>query len=321
MDVNSMGLCIVCIGAVLSSSSTQSAPSSALPEFRVSRVEESKHQFTPGDCSRFRFPYLDDQLALRWSEAATRETTTAPSDETVETRNLTVCGHIVIDHPRVEQHSFGSEMELIGVAATGPVAWRRKLGFELGSSVVRQRLLGAHATGLVLSDLEVWSPVNGKTVAPASSAPGRLVARYHFTGPAVYRPESQDFLVFADAGLLGKLPGIYRLAANDDRATVFYPTPRSEAWGTPQVEDIDLAAQGEVVVLSKRLEARGPGWIAFTVLRSKTGETIFEEQLRRDRLYSRPRVLPRSDGHVVFWYSDETDSEAVAIHYLIRQKP
>jgi hypothetical protein len=173
-------------------------------------------------------------------------------------------------------------------------------------------LIGASRDGLVLSNLEVWSPSTGKTILPSSP-----VSRFSSAG--LYRPHHRDLILFdTEAALSGSQSGLWRFAPASRHTELLQQAERRWGFGKVLVEDIAQDSRETYLYLAKRLEIRGPGWVAFEVYDPKRRTTLFRQKHGRGKLCSNVRVIAGSNGHVAFSFHD--GDSFVLIHYRIDKR-
>lgn len=169
-------------------------------------------------------------------------------------------------------------------------------------------LAGAHASGLVFADGEVWSPVTGATVRSATRDRG--------LSRSCWLPQRDAFLeVDADVTLVRTRGGLY-LRSRDGERTLLLPVER-KLIGYWTVEDLESVTGTSLVLLGERFVIRGPGAVRFTVFDLSTRKIMFRRELDPHHLIGPVRVIAGRDGHVGFSYLDENAGEWVLHHFRL----
>lgn len=286
--------------------------------FRVEQIARTEHPRQWGDGAELHveLPYFDADDDLRWDDSlvANAGLCTPSSFEHDLGPNARCNRRTVLRTPRVDTCSCitpelvvtRSAVLYIGLDDTLRERWRRR-----SPATVRSRpltLAGAHATGLVFEDGEVWSPATGATVRSATR--GRGLSR------SCWLPDRDAFLeVDADVTLVRTRGGIYLRSRGGER-TLVLPVAR-ELIGHWVVEDLDPVPGTSLVLLGERFEIRGPGAVRFSVLDLSTREVVFRRKLDPHHLIGPVRVVAGRNGHVGFSYLDENAGEWVLHHFRL----
>jgi hypothetical protein len=284
---------------------------------RVRPLERTVHprQWGAGPQLHVDLPYFDGERRLRWDGglvSAAGACTPAsipgavPPDARCERRTL-------LRAPRVDEcrclvaapAQARSAVLYVGLDDAMHETWRR---LQQPFGPTRRTLVGAHGTGLVFDDGEVWSPSSGETVRPGTRA--LRLSR------SCWLPASDAFLeVDADVTLVRTRGGIF-LRTGDGERTLVLPVQRHLV-GHWVVEDLEPVAGTSLVLLGERFEIRGPGAVRFTVYDLAARKVLFRSVSDPNHLIGSVRVLAGTDGHVGFAYLDESAAEWVLHHLRI----
>lgn len=273
------------------------------------------HQYPrTADEARVYIPYFDDQNGLHWNDERVADAGSCSGDWFPGTgawspmcwRSTVMLGPRVDECRCTGQTSAGvrTGIAYVGVDANLRERWRR----ERHSRTVGEapHLIGANGGGLVFSNLEVWSPITGKTIRPAATAQG---SRH-----SCYLPDRNAFLEFdADVTLLHAKGGLYLRTADGKRELVL-PVDRGLT-GYYVVDAMAPVPGTPLVLLAEYFTTRGPGSARFEVFDLETKRVVFREEWAPGPHINRVRVLTGSGGHVVFSYS--TGAEHSVVHFRI----
>jgi hypothetical protein len=286
--------------------------------FRVEQISRTEHPRQWGDGAELHveLPYFDANDDLRWDDSLVAHAglCTPNSFEHDLGANARCDRRTVLRTPRVdtcrciapEPVVTRSAVLYIGLDETLRERWRRS------PATLRSRpltLAGAHATGLVFEDGEVWSPATGATVRSATR--GRGLSR------SCWLPDRDAFLeVDADVTLVRTRGGIYLRSRNGER-TLVLPVAR-KLIGHWVVEDLDPVPGTSLVLLGERFELRGrPGPIRFTVFDLSNQKILFRRELDPHHLIGAVRVVAGRGGHVGFSYLDNKTGQWVLYHFRL----
>ncbi|HEX9667937.1 MAG TPA: hypothetical protein VGC93_00515, partial [Thermoanaerobaculia bacterium] len=215
----------------------------------------------------------------------------------------------------------GTDLALVGFAAGRPV-WQRPLAFASGPWRLDRQLIGAAREGLVLSDLEVWSPASGKTIVPARThavaGESRRVPDHEVHGAALYHPRRRAVYLFAaDVTLLRRDGGVFRLDLASGERTLVVPVATTLLGGFDRVEEMALAGGGRYLLLAQRLETRGPGAASLAVVDLESGERVFVARHGEGHVCADPRLVAGAGRDFGFAYRDGTERRWVVVHYRL----
>ncbi|WP_126455815.1 hypothetical protein [Sulfuriflexus mobilis] len=279
-------------------------------------------------------PYFDVQNGLRWNNDLVHTETTGDCDRVP--RPVNVNGYPIyprrthLAKPRVDERHCLKEIDgrvtsksvLIGVDSTDGVRWQRPMVFPSGKREFQEYVIGATPDGLVLNILEVLSPETGKTIFPAPvkeiASENRSVPKYRFTGAGQFRPSTKRFYVYdAEVTLFSSTGGLYEIdPVSDDKKLI--QSAKSTLWrGHIIIEKMALNEELGVLLLAKRLEQRGPGWVAFSVFDLATQREVFEERFGDNCYCTDPYVVLGKNGDVGFSYRNQNDNNYGLVHYRI----
>lgn len=282
-------------------------------ELTVEHLET--HRFAlPADAPvRVNLPYFDAQGVMQFDDDVISR---PPVDVCAKAANV----RAVLARPRVDHWQCADGKSYLAGASTGGIRWTRALEFPSGTYRIRLYPIGASADGLVLSDLEVWSPVNGKTLRPATVrqlTKERSAPRYSFGRAATYRAAQDDFFVY-DAGSkqLDDKGGLYRLAPTSGDYERLAGTQR-DRFAPVEVIEIRLDTTGRYLLLGELSLFRGPNWTRFAVFDLLRNKRVFEERHGEGSIIHEPRIVVGPDGRVAFSYRDGGQREMVVIHYQL----
>lgn len=231
--------------------------------------------------------------------------------------------------PRVDERSCprgaggpGTDISLQGVGRGGKIAWQRPLAFPSGARRLDRRLIGAGPGGLVLSDLEVWSPRTGKTLVAARTHPvgpeGRPVPDLQFVGSALYDARRKAFYVFeAEVTLVRRAGGLYRVDPSTAGKELIHPVSATLLGGYDRIEEMALGAGGRYLLLAQKLAVRGPGSVSLAVFDLERREVVFLERHGEGRSCADPQVVAGPGGEVGFAYRDLGSGQLVLVHYRL----
>lgn len=218
--------------------------------------------------------------------------------------------------PRVDERSCprgaggpGVDISLLGVGSDGKTVWQRPLPFPSGARRLDRWLLGAAPGGLVLSDLEVWSPATGRTLVPARTHPvgpeARPVPDRQFLGRALYDARRRVFYVFeAEVTLVRREGGLYQVDPAAAGKELLLPVSTTLLGGHDRVEEMALSADGRFLLLAQKLAVRGPGSVSLAVFDLERREVVFLERQGEGRSCGTPQVVAGGGGEVGFAYQD-----------------
>jgi hypothetical protein len=272
--------------------------------FRVEQIARTEHPRQWGDGAELHveLPYFDADDDLRWDDSlvANAGLCTPNSFEHDLGPNARCNRRTVLRTPR-------SAVLYIGLDETLRERWRRRSPATLRSRPLT--LAGAHATGLVFEDGEVWSPATGATVRSATR--GRGLSR------SCWLPDRDAFLeVDADVTLVRTRGGIYLRSRTEER-TLVLPVAR-KLIGHWVVEDLDPVPGTSLVLLGERFELRGrPGPVRFTVFDLSNRKILFRRELDPHHLIGAVRVVAGRGGHVGFSYLDNKAGQWVLYHFRL----
>jgi hypothetical protein len=285
--------------------------------FRVEQIARSGHPrlWGAGPELHVDLPYFDAEDHLRWDGTLVADAGPCTPD---------AFGHDVPANARCERRTVlrTPRVDECRCLVGAPVVTRSAVLYIGLDEALRERwrrppatfrstprdLAGAHASGLVFADGEVWSPVTGATVRSATRDRG--------LSRSCWLPERDAFLeVDADVTLVRTRGGIYLRSRGGGR-TLVLPVERKPI-GHWTVEDLEPVPGTSLVLLGERFVIRGPGAVRFTVLDLSTRSILFRRELDPHHLIGPVRVLAGRDGHVGFSYLDENAGEWVLHHFRL----
>lgn len=305
----------------------------AAPPPPVELVGEERFAFAdPAAAPRVDLPYFDSSGRLRWNDSPIHQQATGACD-TVAPQRL-AAGQALYPRqtrmlgPRVDERrcprpgGAGTEAVLMGLDPGGQVSWQRPLVFRSGKRQIDQWLIGATPDGLVLSSLEVWSPLTGETVVPAPTHPvepeGRPVPDHELTGTAIYHPGRREILAFtADVTLTRRRGGLYRIDQASGERELLHPVTATLAGSYERVEAMALDPAGRLLLLARRSSVRGASSVSFAVFDLDSRRYLFQERHGTGHTCSEPRTLVGPNGQVVFSYRDANDRQFVVVRYRL----
>ena len=282
-------------------------------DLAVERLETRRFALPTDGPARVHLPYFDDQGVIQFDDDVTSQ---PPVDVCVKVANV----RAVLARPRVDHWQCADGKSYLTGTSTGGLRWTRALEFLSGTYRIRLYPIGAGADGLVLSDLEVWSPVNGKTRRPApvrQLTKERSAPRYSFGRTATYRTTQDDFFIY-DAGSkqLDDKGGLYRLAPASGDHERLAGTQR-DRFAPVEVIEIRLDTTGRYLLLGELSLFRGPNWTRFAVFDLLRNKRVFEERHGEGSIIHEPRIVVGPDGRVAFSYRDGGQREMVVVHYQL----
>lgn len=276
--------------------------------------------------------YFDHNRRLQWNSEVIDRATTLSCDPTGNTETARASGAQWLTRllvPRVDElrcstrvngQASQSKTTLFGIDTQGKVAWQRQLLFPSASHSVRRWLIGASPTALVLSDLEVWSPVDGRILHPApvryvqEKNARRPVPLYSFAYTASFAPKQKAFYVFTPNKDAGLAPGIRRISAESGAQSLLWPLQHN--WfGRMNIEHMLVDATGRWLLLAQRWERRGPSWVEFAVIDTQRGKRVFRKRFGDNCVCQQPHIVAGPEGQFAFVYQDRTAGKHMAIHY------
>jgi hypothetical protein len=296
--------------------------SGALADSNFSVVEVSRQRinspyYTHGEPGpRVNLPYFTAEEILLWDGAPVHISATGDCDTRPLPRknNLPVYPRTAwLASPRVDSRACwvgnSSHESLIGLDKTGHVRWARSLPCI---NTLPTTLIGANRDGLVLSNLEVWSSSTGEIILPPSPT-----SRSSNSG--LYRPHHRDIILFdTESTLYSSQGGLWRFDPASRHTELLQQAERRWGFGKVLVEDIAQDPGENYLYLAKRLEMRGPGWVAFEVFDPIRRITLFKQKHGRGKLCSNVRVTAGPNGHVAFSFHD--GESFILIHYRIDKR-
>lgn len=256
-------------------------------------------------------PYFDDRGELRLEDAPVSQPPAGACGKTARVQ-------AVLARPRVDYWQCADGRAYLA----GPNArWMRALEYLSGSRRLPRYVMGASAAGLVLSDLEVWSPTTGETLraAPARELPGerRSVPRYSFSRTGAVAAHDAFFLHAAASEIEGGA-GVYRLiAANGDAQRLVLP--RRDRFAPVEVAEIQLDETGRYLLLGELSLFRGRNWAQFVVFDLIRRDRVFEGRHGEGSIVHEPRIVVGPAGRVAFAYRDGGKRETVVVEYRLRR--
>jgi len=287
------------------------------PALRVVKVSQQRIDsplYTRGEPGpRVNLPFFTGAGELRWDGSPVHAKATGDCD----TRPLPRKNGIPLyprtarlASPRVDSRACRNDVtirtSLVGLDETGRLRWDRPLPLSQG---LPSTLIGASRDGLILSTLEVWSPVGGANLLPPH--PATL-----FPDAGLYRPRHRDLVLFdGEATPFSDRGGLWRFDTASRRSEPLQPAKRHWGIGRILVEEMAQDPAEKYLYLAKRLEIRGPGWVAFEVFDPARRTTLFEEKFGRGKACSNVHVVAGPDGNVAFSFHD--GESFVLIHYRI----
>jgi hypothetical protein len=261
-------------------------------------------------------PYFDSGKTLR----VDRNAVSAPQEICAKPASA----QAILAIPRVDQWRCADGAGfLAGLSDDGRIRWKRPLTFVSGTRRINQRVLGISETKLVLSSLEIWSPLTGETVFPAPvreiSSEKRKIPIYQFNYAAAHRSGHGDFFVFDPEGshFEGK-GGLYRLPPPGTAPTRLM-APDHHLFSPIYVVELQLDATGRYLLVGEEWRNRGPRWVRFAIYDLDSDGRIFEERHGEGNLCHEPRITVGPDGQVAFSYRNESKTEKVIVHYRLRK--
>lgn len=256
-------------------------------------------------------PYFDSRGEVRLEEAPVSQPPAGVCDKTAYVR-------AVLARPRVDHWKCADGK---GYLADPMGSWKRALEYVSGSRRLTLYVLGASAAGLVLSDLEVWSPATGETLraAPVRELAGerRSVPRYSFSRTGAFAARDAFFLHAAASEIKGGA-GVYRFIAATGDAQLLMP-PRRDRFAPVEVAEIQLDETGRYLLLGELSLFRGPNWTQFVVFDLVRRERVFEQRHGEGSIVHEPRIVVGPAGRVAFAYRDGGKRETVLVEYRLRQ--
>lgn len=300
---------------------------------RLVRLGEERFDFPQTELGpRIFRPYFDEDGRLRFSDAPVHGRATGACD--TEPPRLGPGGrplyprHTVLLSPRVDERRClrgtrpGTDITLLGIGADGEVTWQRSLEFISGSRRLDRRLIGAGPEGLVLSDLEVWSPATGETLVPGRTHPvpgeDRSVPDHQVDGRALYHPELRRIFLFdAEASLLDRRGGLYVFDPASSERELIAAISAGPTGTYDRVEDMALGPAGRYLVLGERLAVRGPSSVSIALFDLDTRRLVFLERHGEGSSCSNPTVVTHRGGEVGFSYRDANQRQYVLVRYRL----
>ncbi len=282
----------------------------------VERLETQKYPSLRDDIERVNLPYFDSANRVQW------EGTDIPPP------NYKVCPkpvvlRAVLARPRVDIWRCGNGRGfLAGISETGERRWVRELVYPSGQYQIKQHVLGANTSGLVLSTLDIWSPDTGKTLVepPVTYFPSeqRAVPKFTFVYAAAYRASTGDYFTYDPGGVRfdGK-GGVYRVHATKNTWERLMPAA-SKLLAPIDVLNIQFDASGRYLLLGERWGFRGQNWVRFVVFDLDKRRRVFEERHGEGTFCLDPRIVVGADGHIAFSY--RSDSAQGREHVLVRYR-
>lgn len=320
---------ILTIAAVLIT--TQGA--CAQESLRVTKISEKQVPVPATIQPRVNYGYFDAENNLEWNDDPVLQTSQRIQADGLhrEDNEQATCQRTTFMlNPRVDQdlcttrlNSGSAQLDtsLIGLDETSRITWKRSLGFESGSTTTRRALIAANPRGLVLSDLEVWSPDTGETIFPAPTyqvTEDKQHGKYSRLGSALYDQDTSVFFLFdAEVSLLRREGGLYRLDPRTDEKTLLHQVATTPLGGYVEIEEMALTEETDYLLLARRLSIRGPGWVSFSVFDLKRRRMVFDERHGEGHMCVQPRMRLGKEGNMAFWYRDETLQKHVLVHYLL----
>lgn len=227
---------------------------------------------------------------------------------------------LLLVKPRVEEIQCvvgGNEyLLLLGFDELGKERWRRKLEFLSGQHRIKEVVIGSDASALILSDLEVLAPEDGKVLfsAPVHLVEGnRSTPNYQFNRRAVFVASEQKFIIFdADVTLVRRRGGLFRLDPKKGVKELVLPaltTPLGGLWG---VQDMALDMGGRHLFLALRRDGRAGGGTALVLFDLAEKRILYRDNFSNG---DSPRLTLGLGGLVFFTYIDRKSQEIVAVHY------
>ena len=214
------------------------------------------------------------------------------------------------------------ERKLLGFDEQGNEVWKRKLIFNTGNNLIDLYVLGATPEGIVLSNLEVWSPWTGQTIVPAitrQATPATAIPVYSLAYSAIYHPQLKEFYVFdADVTLVRRKGGLWRIRTSTGEKDLFHPVKITSLLGSfDRVVRMALSADGRYLFLAQEESNRGPTEVSLLVLDLRNKKTVFEERFctKGNTVCRDPQVITGADGHIGFAY--DMAGQYVLVHYRL----
>ncbi|MBI3778297.1 MAG: hypothetical protein HY274_05215 [Gammaproteobacteria bacterium] len=283
-------------------------------DLTVERLETRRFALSADSSMRINLPYFDAHGVMQFDDDVILRPPNDACSKVVNVRAL-------LARPRVDHWQCADGKSYLAGMGAGSKHWARVLELPSGTHHIRLYPIGASADALVMSDLEVWSPLSGKTQRPAPArqlTKERSAPKYSFSSSAAYRAAQDDFIVY-DAGskqLDGK-GGLYRLTPVIGDYERLAGT-HQDRFAPVEVAEIQLDATGRYLLLGELSLFRGPNWTRFAVFDLAQRKRVFEERHGEHSIIHEPRIVVGPDGHVAFSYRDGGQREMVVVHYRLR---
>lgn len=226
--------------------------------------------------------------------------------------------------PRVDEVACGGKGFLLGLDGSGRITWRRPLGFRSGSYTFDEIVVGAARDGVVLNNLTVLAPGNGKVLFAPPTHPvdkeARPVPDFDLAESTIFLPDRRAFVTFeADVSLLERSGGVYLLDPRTGKRDELLPVSTSLLGGYWRVEAMALDAGRRHLLLGHRFSFRGPGGVSFVVFDLAERRTVYEERFIEDHYGGELAFAVDGRGTIGFSFADLTEGRRRLVQYRIDQ--